>query len=36
MLPDARVGAKGADPVETAMRELAGVFEDARAVLGRS
>ncbi len=36
MLPDARVGAKGADPIETAMRELAGVFEDARAVLGRT
>ena len=35
MLPDARVGAKGDDPVETAMRDLAGVFEDARAVLGQ-
>ena len=35
MLPDARVGAKGDDPLDTAMRELAGVFEDARAVLGR-
>jgi len=34
MLPDARVGAKGDDPFETAMRDLAGVFEDARAVLG--
>lgn len=36
MLPDARVGAKGADPIETAMRELAGAFKDACAVLGRS
>ena len=36
MLPDARVGAKGETSVETAMRELAGVFEDARAVLGRT
>lgn len=36
MLPDARVGAKGDTPDETALRELAGVFEDARAVLGRS
>ncbi len=36
MLPDARVGAKGDDPVADALRELAGVFEDARAVLGRT
>lgn len=36
MLPDARVGAKGDDPASEALRELAGVFEDARAVLGRS
>ncbi|SLN59726.1 HK97 family phage prohead protease [Pseudooctadecabacter jejudonensis] len=35
MLPDARVGAKGDDPFETAMRDLAGVLNDARAVLGR-
>ncbi len=35
MLPDARVDAKGDDPYETTMRELAGVFKDARAVLGR-
>ncbi|MBU2993707.1 HK97 family phage prohead protease [Octadecabacter sp. 1_MG-2023] len=34
MLPDARVGAKGDDPAAEALRELAGVFEDARAVLG--
>ncbi len=36
MLPDARVGAKGDDPTVDALRELAGVFENARAVLGRS
>lgn len=36
MLPDARVGGKGDDPVANTMRELAGVFENARAVLGRS
>lgn len=35
MLPDARVGAKGDDPVADTMRELAGAFEDARAVLGQ-
>lgn len=35
MLPDARVGAKGDAPGEDALRELAGAFEDARAVLGR-
>ncbi|MEL6959876.1 MAG: HK97 family phage prohead protease [Pseudomonadota bacterium] len=35
MLPDARVGAKGDAPIETAMRELAGVLNDARALLGR-
>lgn len=35
MLPDARVGAKGDDPATDTMRELAGAFEDARAVLGR-
>ncbi|SMX32172.1 HK97 family phage prohead protease [Octadecabacter ascidiaceicola] len=34
MLPDARVGAKGDNPVDQTMRELAGAFEDARAVLG--
>lgn len=34
MLPDARVGAKGDDPVDCTLRELAGVFETARAVLG--
>lgn len=35
MLPDARVGAKGDDPIGADLRELAGVFEDARAVLGQ-
>jgi HK97 family phage prohead protease len=35
MLPDARVGAKGDNPDGVDLRELAGVFEDARAVLGR-
>ena len=35
MLPDARVGAKGDSPADHAMRELAGAFEDARAVLGQ-
>jgi HK97 family phage prohead protease len=34
MLPDARVGAKGDDPADCTLRELAGVFETARAVLG--
>ena len=36
MLPDARVGAKGDDPDTSALREIAGAFESARAVLGRS
>ncbi len=36
MLPDARVGAKGETPEADTMRELAGVFESARAVLGRN
>ena len=36
MLPDARVGAKGDSPVETVLRELAGVFDNARAELGRT
>ncbi len=30
MLPEARVGAKGDTPADTALRELAAVFEDAR------
>lgn len=34
MLPDARVGAKGDDPVADTLRELAGAFKHARAVLG--
>jgi hypothetical protein len=33
MLPDARVGAKGEEPEARIMRELAGVFDDARRVL---
>lgn len=33
MLPDARVGAKGSDPVEPFLRELAAAFEDARSFL---
>lgn len=33
MLPDARVGAKGDDPAEQTLRELAAVFEDARRLL---
>lgn len=36
MLPNARVGAKGDDPAADTLRELAGVFENARAVLGRT
>lgn len=36
MLPDARVGAKGDDPAANALRELAAVFEDARAMLGHT
>lgn len=35
MLPDARVVAKGDDPAADALRELAGVYETARAVLGQ-
>ena len=35
MLPDARVGAKGDDPVTTAMREMAAAFEGARQVMAR-
>lgn len=33
MLPDARVAGKGDDPAEATMRELAVVFEDARAAI---
>ena len=33
MLPDARVGAKGDDPEAKIMRELAAVFDDARAAM---
>lgn len=33
MLPDARVAAKGDDPAETALRELAAAFQDARSLL---
>ena len=33
MLPDARVGAKGDDPEAMIMRELAAVFDDARAAM---
>ena len=35
MLPDARVGAKGDDPAETAMREMAAAFEGARQMMAR-
>ena len=35
MLPDARVGAKGDDPAETAMREMAAAFEGARRMMAR-
>jgi HK97 family phage prohead protease len=35
MLPDARVGAKGDDPAETAMREMAAAFESARQMMAR-
>ncbi|MEM9708446.1 MAG: HK97 family phage prohead protease [Pseudomonadota bacterium] len=35
MLPDARVGAKGETPDVALMRDLAGVFEDARRMLAR-
>jgi len=35
MLPDARVGAKGEDPAETAMREMAAAFESARQMMAR-
>ena len=33
MLPEARVGAKGDQPSDAALRELAAVFEDARRML---
>lgn len=36
MLPDARVGAKGDDPMACHMRELAAVFDAARQSLARS
>jgi len=36
MLPDARVGAKGDDPAADTLRELAAVFENARAMLGQT
>lgn len=35
MLPDARVGAKGEDPAETALREMAAAFEGARRMMAR-
>lgn len=35
MLPDARVGAKGDDPAAQTLREMAGVFEDARRHMAR-
>ncbi|MDE0985193.1 MAG: HK97 family phage prohead protease [Yoonia sp.] len=35
MLPDARVGAKGDDPAAKTLREMAGVFEDARRHMAR-
>ncbi len=35
MLPDARVGLKGGDPAETAMREMAAAFESARQMMAR-
>jgi len=35
MLPDARVGLKGDDPAETAMREMAAAFESARQMMAR-
>lgn len=36
MLPDARVGAKGETPVDDTLRDLAGAFDAARAVLAQS
>lgn len=33
MLPDARVGAKGTDPVDPMLRELAAAFDDARSLM---
>lgn len=35
MLPDARVGAKGDDPADAAMRDLAAAFEGARRLMAR-
>ncbi len=35
MLPDARVGAKGDDPTDAHMRDLAVAFQDARRLMAR-
>ena len=35
MLPDARVGAKGDDPADAALRDLASAFESARRLMAR-
>ena len=36
MLPEARVGAKGQEPLDTLLREIAGAFDAARAELART
>lgn len=36
MLPDARIGGKGADPGDRVLRDLAAAFENARHMLARS
>ena len=36
MLPEARVGAKGQDPVDAMLRDIAGAFDEARAELART
>lgn len=36
MLPDARVGAKGDDPADATLRDLAAAFADARRVMART
>ena len=36
MLPEARVGAKGQEPLDAVLREIAGAFDEARAELART
>ncbi|MEM6479631.1 MAG: HK97 family phage prohead protease, partial [Pseudomonadota bacterium] len=36
MLPEARVGAKGQEPIDAVLRDIAGAFDAARAELART